>query len=242
MQRLLCAFLVLLSLALVVTTGAHAATMTIAEEHISVDVPSGWIAERNYTSGGVVYDLYMEGSSAGGGLIPPIVMLDGTPWPGAVTSSMLYVEMKRELQSLEEEPDITGVVVVTAPTNTTQGGQKAIDCTIRMNVAGVSVTSREVIMANDDWDRSWAIVIMDDTTDWTSMQSTFSLILGSLAVEEKEASDYGILMVTGIAVAVVAAIVVVVLLMRRKKQPATAPMKPFEQSTQQMPPPPPPPP
>lgn len=244
MRVKLCAFLALLSLALLLTSSARAVTVSIAGEHISVDVPSGWSYERNYTSGGWMYDLYMEGPATSSGLLPPLAIIDGTSWTGSITSSTLYAEMEREIEDFRDDPDVTDVVILIPPTNTTQSGLKAIDCTVRMTLYNISMTSREIIMASSDWDRAWSIVFFDETADWNSVQSSFSFILASLVIEEKESSDIGTLLIVGIVIALVVIVVVAVLLLRRKKEPALYPLMPppqYQQPPQPPAPPPPPP-
>lgn len=244
MRIRLYAVLVLLSLALALSTGVRAATITIVEEHISVDVPSGWSVERNSTSGGLIYDLYMEGPSTGTGIIPPMAMLDGSVWAGAVNSGTLYAEMERELEDMESDPDITSLVLVSPPANTTHGGQKANDCTLQATVSGVSTTMRFIIMASDAWNRVWKLALLDETADWSSSQSSFNLIVNSITVEEKEESDIGLILMIGIVIALVVIVAVAVLLLRRKKEPAAAPIvppPPFQEPPQPPAPPPPPP-
>jgi hypothetical protein len=237
------AILVLLSLALALSTGARAATITIVEEHISIDAPSGWSVERNSTSSGLVYDLYMEGPSTGTGIIPPMAMLDGSAWLGAVNSGTLYAEMEREIEDIESDPDMTGLVFVSPPANTTAGGQKANDCTLRVTVSGLGTTMRLIIMASDAWNRVWKLGLLDDTADWASSQSSFNLMINSITVEEKEEADIGPILIVGAVIAIVVIIAVAVLLLRRKKEPAPVPIvppPPFEQPPQSPPPPPPP--
>lgn len=245
MRIRLCAIMVLLSLSLALSTSARAATITIAEEHISIDAPSGWSVERNTTSGGLLYDLFMEGPSVGLGMIPPMAMLDGSAWPGTVNSAMLYAEMQREIEDIESDPDMWGLVFVIAPTNKTVAEQEANDCTMRLTVSGLNVTMRFIIMANDAWNRVWKLGLMDDTADWVSSQSSFSLMVNSIAVEEKDDSGLlGPMLIVGLVVAIVVIVAVAVLLLRRKKEPAPVPIMPppLMQQPEQPPPPPPPPP
>lgn len=235
----LCVALALLGLSLALSCNAQATKIAIVEEHVSIEAPPAWSVERNSTLGGLVYDLYMEGPSTGTGVIPPSALFDGSYWSGTVSSGTLYEEMLREIEEMESDADISGVVLVSAPTNTTQAGQKANDCTMRASVSGISMTARLIIMASDAWNRVWKLGLFDETADWATSQRAFNLIVNSITVEEKEPSDFGLVLIISAVVAAVVIIVVVVLLMKRKKEPVMAPIMP-PPDFQQPPPPPPP--
>lgn len=228
MRRVLFCLALSLSLLILASAGSRAATVTIAEEHISINMASGWTYERNYTSGGLIYDLYMEGPS-GTGLMPPIGLLDGSYWPGIVDDDMLYAEMEDELESTEDEPDFTGVTIVLAPSNTTVDDHEANDCTIRMNVSGLEVRSRLVIIGDPDWDRAWKVMFMDEESDWSANSAAMNTMIESISIEEKEDGGLSSAILVGIVVVVIVAVIVIgVFMMRRKKQPQMypAPLQP----------------
>lgn len=237
MKRLIFAMVVLASLLAVPVINAKAVTVSIAEEHVSIEVPSGWTVQRNYTSGGIIYDLHMEGP-ANGGLMPPIAFLDGKPWPGVVSDETLYAEMKSEIHSLETEPDVTSVIIVSAPTNMTLNGEKANDCTMRVTISGVEMRGREVIVADGDWNRVWFFIVMDDNSDWVLVASAVQQMVNSLTIEETGSPGNGVALMAGVVLAVVVIVVVVVVLLmqKRKRQQATMVQPPFAPYRQVPPP------
>ena len=226
MRRILYCSVLALGLLMLTAADSRAATVMLEEEHISINTASGWVYERNYTSGGLIYDLYLEGP-ADGSLMPPFGFVDGLAWPGVVSDEMLYDEMKDELESTEDDPDITGVTVVSAPANTTVDGYKASDCTIRMTISGVDVRSRLVIIGSDGWDRVWKVIFMDENSDWAALSASITTMVNSISIEDKEELGLSTAVMAGIAIAGIAVVVVVVVfVMKRKKEPQIAPVPP----------------
>jgi hypothetical protein len=223
MRRALICVVLTLGLMIVASAGSRAATVTIEEEHISINMASGWTYERNYSMGGLIYDLYMEGPSDGT-LMPPIGILDGMIWPGVVSDDMLYGEMEDELESTGDDPDVSDVTVVSAPENITVDGYEANDCTITMDVSGLDVRSRLVIIGSDGWNRVWKVMFMDENNDWAANSAVISTMIDSISIEEKEKGGLSMAVLAGVAVVVIAIVVVVaVFIMRRKKEPQQVP-------------------
>lgn len=226
MRKALICLLLTSTLLILTSAGSRAATVGIEEEHISINLASGWIYERNYSSGGLIYDLYMEGPDDGS-LMPSFGLLDGGSWPGVVSGDTLFSEMEDELETTEDDPDITSVIVVSAPTNTTVDGYDASDCTIRMTISGMEVRSRLVIIASDGWNRAWKVMFVEEEIDWAAKSGTISTMINSISIEEKEGGGLSAAVLAGVAIVVMVAVVLVaVFVMRRKKEPQIVPVPP----------------
>ena len=210
---------------------AQGTTVNIAYKHVSLELPSDWTYQRNYSQGGLTYDLYMEGPNDGS-LISPTGLLMMSAWLGEVSQSSIWTSYKIELDDMRTSPDITGFTVVSVPENKTIGGLPAIDSTVRWTQMGVSVESRLVIAVSADWDLEYDIVFIDEASDWSASSADINSIVNSFAVEQKPGDggngeiDGTILAIGAIAVVLIVVIVVVVLLMMRKKKEPVPMMAP----------------
>jgi hypothetical protein len=175
-----------------------------------------------------------------GTIVPPIGLLDHSSWQGSVSDSMLWAEMKRELDGLNEDPEYANVEVVSEATNKTINGVNCNDMTLDADYEGLTLRMRLVILASDEWDMGWKMIIACMGTDWSSYTTQINAMFNSLTVAEKPGTDSSA-MLLAVGIVIVAAIVVAVALLvmrgRRKAEPYVPGAPPIGPP---MPPPPPP--
>jgi len=230
LRRSLLAFVVLACLLCVPLASAQGVTVNIAYKHVSLELPADWLYERNYSFTGITYDLYMEGPDDGS-LIPPYGCMMMSAWLGVVSQSSMWATFKSGLDDLKSDPDMTGVVVVSAPTNKTLGDIPAIDCTLRYTVSGMALEMRMIMAVSDDWNLEYDMVFVDEASDWSASSADINSIVNSFTVAQKQTTggdggiDTTVLAIAAIAVVLIVVVVVVVLLlMQKKKEPV--PMMP----------------
>jgi hypothetical protein len=216
------ALAILASLLCVPIVSAQGTTVSIPYKHVSMDVPSDWMYQRNYTYGGIQYGLYMEGPSDGS-LMSTVGLLMMSAWQGAVSQSSIWASYRAELDVLRSNPDVSGFVIVSTPTNKTLGGIPAIDSTLRFTEMGVEFESRVIVAVSADWSLEYDLLFLDEASDWSAVSADINLVVNSFEVEAKPAGDGGgidstVLAIGAIAVVLIVVIVVVVLLMMRKKK------------------------
>jgi hypothetical protein len=251
------AVLALAATLLAVSLNSEAATtLNMSDLHISMEIPTGWTYERNSSSGGVIYDLEIQGPVSGG--YQPYGLLDHSRWPGTVSDSSLWAEMKKERDDIRNDPEASYVVIASPATNGTINGTKSCDMTMLMTYSGVSVKERIVILASSDWNMGWKLAIACVNAQWTTYSSQIDTMISSMTVEEKTSTEMSMVYVgVGLLVVVVVVILIVVMVMRDRgkrddamlmtpppvppqmQPPYQAPMQPPYQPPMQPPPPPP---
>jgi hypothetical protein len=212
--------------------------VSLLDKHVSIDVPSGWISERNYSIAGVTYDLYME-SPASGGYKADGTLLTG-PWLGSITDNTLYAAMKQSIDEVKTAFGSANVEIVSAPANTTIGGEHANDVTLKVTVSGTVVKERFVIVVSSVWKEQYALAFAVVDSQWDSYSGAFSASMNSLTFAQKQGGtgELPVALIAGAVLVVIVIAAVVALLMIRKKkqptsilqQPAQPPMPPIQQS------------
>jgi hypothetical protein len=235
------------SLLAVPLNASAATTLNMSDLHISMTVPTGWTYERNASSGGVIYDLELQGPLSGG--YQPYGLMDHTSWPGTVSNSSLWAEMKKEKDDMRDDPEASYFTVLSAATNGTINGIKSNDMIIQVTYSGITITERLVILASGDWNMGWKFVVATVSSQWSTYSGVVNSMVDSLTVAEHTGGAEMSMAILGgiVLIAVVVVIVVVVFVMRgrgRKEEPM--PYTPAPPSTpptwQQVQGPPPPPP
>jgi hypothetical protein len=196
------------SLLAVPLSSSAATTLNMSDLHISMTVPTGWTYERNASSGGVIYDLELEGPLSGG--YQPYGLMDHTSWPGTVSNSSLWAEMKKEKDDMRDDPEATSFTILSAATNGTINGIKSNDMIIQITYSGITVTERLVILASGDWNMGWKLVVATVSSQWATYSSVVNSMVNSLAVEEHTGSGQISTAVLGAIVLVVVIVIVVV--------------------------------
>lgn len=205
---------------LVVPMNASAATtVNMKELHISIEIPTGWTYERNASSGGIIYDLEIQGPTSGG--YQPYGLMDHITWPGSVSDSSLWAEMKKERDDMMQSSEVTGQTMISPAANTTINGMKCSDMTIEANFDGIVIRERLVILASDDWNMGWKLVLASVSSQWSTYTSPISSTISSLTVAEKTGTDMSMaLLGAGILIVVIVVAVIIVVVMRGRKKPA----------------------
>ena len=211
--------------------------VNLPDKHVSIDVPADWTWQRNYTIVGVTYDLWIEGPVSGGH--KPVATLLIFPWPGSITDDTLYAQMTYSIDELKTSYGSANVQVVSEPVNTTLNGERASDATVLVTASGVTIRERCVIVASGAWKLGYGLALAVVDVQWSNYSATFSTIVNSLTVAEKEKTAGGLLMpvIIGIGLVVVVVIITVVLLAVRKKNQAAAILSPVQVSPQAVQPP-----
>jgi len=196
--------------------------VNLSDKHVSIDVPVGWTSQRNYTTVGVTYDLWIEGPVSGG--YRPVGTLLVGPWPGRITNETLYAEMTHAIDELKTSYGSSNVQVVSAPVNKTINGEHASDATVLVTASGVTIRERVVIVVSGAWKQEYGLALAVVDAQWSTYSATFSAIVNSLTVAEKEETTGELSMpaIVGVVLLVVVIIVIVVLLAVRKKKQAVA--------------------
>jgi hypothetical protein len=216
-----------------------ATTVRMSDLHVSLELPTGWTYERNSSSGGLIYDLEIQGPTSGG--YQPYGLLDHMSWPGSVSDSSLWAEMKRERDDMRQDPDITSSVIISPGVNGTLNGVKSNTMTIDMTYSGLTIRTRMVIIASDAWNMGWKFAIASVSSQWSMYSSQIDSIINSLTVSEKTGTDQSMLFAgVGILIVVVVVILVVVLALRKREKrqempPAPPPIQPPGQPPMQPP-------
>ena len=220
-------------------TSSAATLVNMNDLHISIELPTGWTYERNASTGGVTYDLEIQGPTSGS--FQPYGLMDHRSWPGSVSNSTLWAEMENELDDVREDPEVTSVVMISVAVNSTINGVTCNDMTIDLDYSGTTVRERLVVLASDDWNMGWKLGIACVSSQWSTYSSQIDTIINSLTVAEKPPSNSSALLLgVGIVLAVVIVIAVVLLVMRGRKKPEPGlPATPSVQPPMQPPPPPP---
>lgn len=228
-----CLILLVAAMMLVPLNAAASTVVRMSDLKISIEIPTGWTYQRNASSGGITYDLEVQGPSSGG--FRPFGLMSHRDWPGTVSDSTLWAEMNKDLGDARADPDISSVTVVSPATNTSINGVKASDMTVTMVISGVLVKEREVILASSSWHLAWNLVIAVLGSQWNNYSSNLDSIINSLTVNEKATAELSTSLIIGIIVGVVAVVVIVILVaMRGKKKAALIPpqMPPLQPSMQ----------
>ena len=204
---------------------ASAGTLVdLPDKHISIEMPSGWTAQRNQSSGGIIYDLEIEGPGPGG---IPYGLLFVDFWPGVVTDASLYAETERAVDEVREDPECMDFGFVSIPQNLTINGMKANAVTIQVSFSGPMVRERLIMMASDGWNLGYGLVVACPDSEYSSYASDIQSIENSITIDPKDVSGTSMLIVVGLGVVVVAVIVIViVLLLMKKKGPEPMPFSP----------------
>ena len=211
-------------------------TVNLSDKHVSIDVPGNWNSQRNYTTLGVTYDLWIEGPVSGG--YRPVGDLLTGPWFGSITDNTLYAEVTHAIDGMKTTYGSSNVQVVSAPANITLNGEHASDATLLITSSGVTIRERLVIVVSGAWMQEYALALAVVDSQWSSYSATFSAIVNSLTIAEKEGTAGGLLMPTIVGIVSVAVVVIVVVLLatRKKKQtPAILP-SPVQPPVMQEPP------
>lgn len=203
-------------------------TVNLSDKHVSIDVPANWNSQRNYTTLGVTYDLWIEGPVSGG--YRPVGDLLTGPWLGSITDNTLYAEVTHAIDGMKTTYGSSNVQVVSAPVNITLNGEHASDATLLITSSGVAIRESLVIVVSGAWMQEYALALAVIDSQWSSYSATFSTIVNSITIAEKENAVGGqsMLVVVGIGVAV-AVVVAVVLFAVRKKRQAVAILPPQAQ-------------
>lgn len=201
-------------------------TVNLSDKHVSIDVPAGWTSQRNYTIVGVTYDLWIEGPVSGG--YRPVGSLLIGPWPGSITDDTLYADMSHAIDELETSYGSSNVQVVSAPVNITINGEHASDATVLVTSSGVTIRERVVIVVSGAWKQEYGLALAVVDAQWSGYSATFSAIVNSTTVAEKESTAGGLSMpaIVGVVLVVAVVIVAVVLLAIRKKRQSPAILPP----------------
>jgi len=224
-------------LMLLLSASAQGAVVSLSDKHVSIDVPSGWISERNHSIGGVIYDLYME-SPASGGYKADGTLLTG-PWLGSITDATLYAAMTQSIDEAKTAFGSANVEIVSAPANTTVGGEHANDVTLKVTVSGTVVKERFVIVVSSVWKEQYALAFAVVDSQWSSYSGVFSASINSLTFAQKQGGtgELPIALIVGVVLIVIIIVVVALLMVKKKKQPtsilqqpAQPPMPPLQQS------------
>lgn len=243
MRKTLCAFVLVFGM-LMVPLNASAGAVRMSDLHISLELPADWTYERNVSSGGITYDCSIEGPLFAG--FRPYGLLDHISWPGSVSDSTLWAEIESEIDDAREDPEITYTAIVSVPTNGTINGVKCCDMIMDMTTSGVTLRGRMVVLASDSWNMGWKLIVAVVDYDWSTYSAQVNSIFNSITVTEKDEADISMVLIGGIALAVVVVIIVVAVVMMRardKREEQNAlqpPIQPPLQPPMQPPPPPPP--
>ncbi len=218
---------------------AQAGVVAVSSAHATINVPSGWTYQRNYSSSGTTLDLYITSPLSASGMV--VGFFGHESASGSVTPTELYQEVQSELES----GGFTGVTYVVVPRNITIGELPACDVTISATEGTTSVYERVTIAFSSDWHLTYMFVFAVISTGWSSYSSQIDATITSLTVEDKAAGGGGggisssLLLALGLVIVVVVVVIVVVLLMMRRKKAQAVPMMPMQQAPPPMPPPPP---
>ncbi len=236
------------SLLAVPLNASAATTLNMSDLHISLTIPTGWTYERNASSGGVTYDLELQGPLSGG--YQPYGLMDHTSWPGTVSNSTLWAEMKDEKDDMRNDPEASYFTILSAAKNGTINGIKSNDMTIQVTYSGLTITERLVVLANGDWNMGWKLVVATVSSQWSTYSDVVDSIINSLTVAEHTGgAEMSMALLGAIALVVVVVVVVVVVFVMRgrgKKEeptpytPAPTSAPPRVQQVYSPPPPPPP--
>jgi hypothetical protein len=193
-------------------------TVNLSDKHVSIYVPANWTSQRNYTTKGVTYDLWIEGPVSGG--YRPLGDLSTRPWLGSITDNTLYTQMTYAIDGAKTTYGSSNVQVVSAPANITLNGEHASDATVLVAVSGVTFRERWVIVISGAWHQAFGLSLEAVDTQWSDYSDTFSTIVNSITIAEKENAVGGQSMrvIVGIGVAVVVVVAVVLLAVRKKRQ------------------------
>jgi hypothetical protein len=217
-----CLILLVAVMMLVPLNAAASTVVNLSDLNISIEIPTGWTYERNASSGGITYDLQVQGPSSGG--FRPFGLMAHEDWPGTVSDSTLWAQMKKDLGDIRAESGISSVIVVSPATNITINGVKGCDMILTLMTSGVLVEEREVILASSSWHMAWSLVVAVVGSQWNSYSSNVNSMVNSLTVNERAAAELPTSLMIGILVGVVAVVVVIVLVvMRGKKKAALIP-------------------
>lgn len=228
-----------LTFLLLFSTSAQGAVITLSEKHLSIDVPSDWYSERNYSIDGVVYDLYFQGPNYNW-LGRPTGTILTMPWLGNITDHSLYVAMTMAIDGLKSAFGNGNVEILLAPLNITINGEKASIAHMVVSTSGTFVWERLVMIASNDWKELCALAFAVTQVQTAMYTPDFDGIMYSLTFSEKALDEEGLLMTLSlmiIGVGVAACVVIVVVVSRMKKK-QSRPMRPDEMKAEPPAPPP----
>jgi hypothetical protein len=247
MRILVSAICLIFAMFLIVSASALAAVswneIKMPDKHMSIESPSDWVSERNYTISGTVYDLYMYGPSTTYYQVTqmsarPVGTVLTAPWLGNITDYSLYNAMMLSITGLKNAFGISNVQVAAPPYNTTINGEKANLAVLYVSSSGITLREQVAIVISDEWREMCALalaVVMPlaaaNSQDFNDIQNSITFNAGPGGVGDLTVP----LMVGGAIAAVVIVVAVIVLMVGKKRAAASKPLE-VEVKPPEMPP------